>query len=60
MLTAIIGYRSHCLVYIVNRRCPIHDSTIQRLYDYVPSVRGLSPPAMDSRMEVSAWTFFIR
>jgi hypothetical protein len=25
-----------------------------------PSVRGLSPPAIDSRMEVSAWTFFIR
>ena len=28
--------------------------------DHVPSVRGLSPPAIDSRMEVSAWTFFIR
>src|SRR5206468_10946364 len=30
------------------------------LTDHVPSVRGLSPPAIDSRMEVSAWTFFIR
>src|ERR1043166_476801 len=37
--------------------------TIQRfndLTDQVPSVRGLSPPAIDSRIEVSAWTFFIR
>ncbi len=25
-----------------------------------PSVRGLSVPAIDSRIEVSAWTFFIR
>jgi hypothetical protein len=29
----------------------IHDSQIT---DHVPSVRGLSPPAIDSRMEVSA------
>ena len=36
------------------------DSTIQKFTTHVPSVRGLSPPAMDSRMEVSACTFFIR
>ena len=44
-------------------RMTIPLTTIYRfnaLTNHVPSVRGLSPPAIDSRMEVSAWTFFIR
>ena len=63
MLNAIIGYR---LVTSLNRynvkrlrvSPPIMDHA-SHIPHHVPSVRGLSPPAMDSRMEVSAWTFFI-
>lgn len=39
-------------------RCALQSLIVH--YNYAPSVRGLSPPAIDSRMEVSACTFFMR
>jgi hypothetical protein len=38
----------------------IEDARRNHVFYFQLSVRGLSPPAIDSRIEVSAWTFFIR
>src|SRR5919204_877965 len=57
-----VGYRdAWSSVTSLNReslhRHPFLES---RITIHAPSARGLSLPAIDSRIEVSAWTFFIR
>ena len=57
-------YCDHVRVVKSLNRISIHELrfAIHRslLINHVPSVRGLSVPAIDSRIDVSACTFFIR